>query len=264
MTQIDEFAAHINMLSAVIAQARRLFEHFKIAPQTKNAKLFVLIVLNELVRKCESVEVMAQTGKWSGIAVVTRSTFESFVDLLNCLTLGDDYVTFMIWMSLNQQRSQFQAVVENPESPYSNALEAFVSTQGRTSREILTETIQQMDEISRQLPDEFKNKNGDVIKRDLFRFELAGQVDEYNALYRRLSAGAHGRVSEMQDGIIVDDEIQWPPGEPSEPPLVAADCVCAMLLDACLRVAKAYKKPEAPLKSLAKENAALKREMYGG
>ena len=42
MSQIDEFEAHVDLLSEVIGQAHRLFDRFKIAPNTTNKKLFAL------------------------------------------------------------------------------------------------------------------------------------------------------------------------------------------------------------------------------
>lgn len=263
MSQIDEFDAHIDLLSAVIGQARRLFNCFRIAPRTTNKKLFALIILNEMVRKCESVEAMARASTWAGIVAVTRSAFESYADLVNCLAIGDDYADYMSWMSLKQQRTFFQTGSEYPNSRYFPAIEATLKAKGRTMKTVIAETDQQMDKIARRLPDRFKDKNRKVIRRDQFRFELAGKIDQYNMLYRRLSASTHGRVSDMLEGIMVGNEFQWPPGKPTEPPLVAADCLCAILLESCGRIARAYKKPDAPFKALAKRNAELKREMYG-
>lgn len=263
MSQIDEFETHIDMISEVIGQAHRLFDRLKIAPNSKNKKRFALITLNEVVRKCESVVAMARANAWAGVVVVARSAFESYADLLNCLSLGDDYADYMTWMSFKQQRSLFQTISESPDSKYLQSINKFLITKGGGVKKVIAETSQQLDELANKLPDNFKDKRGCVIARDQFRFEIAGLTDEYNALYRRLSASSHGRISDMLDGIMVGDEIHWPPDKPTEPPLVAADCLSAILLESCIRVAKAYKKPVAPLKVLARKHLELKRELMG-
>jgi len=263
MSQIDEFEAHIDMLSEVIEQAHRLFDRLKIAPNSKNKKLFALITLNEMVRKCESVVAMARANAWAGVVVVTRSAFESYADLLNCLSFGDDYADYMAWMSFKQQRSFFQTISSTPDSKYHQSINKYLITKGGGVKKVAADTNRQLDELANKLPDNFKDKRGSVIGRDQFRFEIAGLTDEYNALYRRLSASSHGRISDMLDGIMVGDDIHWPPVKPTEPPLVAADCLCAMLLESCIRVAKAYKKLGAPLKALARKNAELQREFRG-
>ena len=263
MSQIAEFEAHIDMLSEVIGQAHRLFDRFKIAPNSKNKKIFALISLNEILRKCESVVAMARADSWAGIVVVGRSAFESYADLLNCLSFGDDYADYMVWMSLKQQRSLFQTIGDNPDSIYHQSIDTLLKTKGRGVKKVTAETNQQLDELAKNLPDIFKDKNGDVIGRGQFRFELAAKADEYDALYRRLSASAHGRVSDMLDGIMVGDDIHWPPCKPTSPPLVAADCLCAILLESCGRIANAYKKPDVPLKALVRKRDKLRQELWG-
>lgn len=263
MSQIDEFEAHIDLLSEIIGQAYRLFDRFKIAPKSKNKKLFALITLNEITQKCESVVAMARADSWAGIVVVTRSAFESYADLLNCLSLGDDYADYMIWMSLKQQRSFFQTIGDDPDSKYYQSIDTHLKTKGGSVKKVIAETNQQLDELAKKLPDRFKDKNGRVVGRDRLRFEIAGIANEYNTLYRRLSASAHGRLSDMLDGIMVGDDINWPPAKPTEPPLVAADCLGAILLESCGRMATAYKKPDAPLKALVKKQAGLRRDLYG-
>ena len=262
MSEQEQFDAHAEILSKIIGQAKKLIQSFKVAPQTKNKKIFALIILNEIISKCESVEAMARANTWSGINTVTRSALESYADLLNVLTYGDDYADYMSWMSLNQQRSTFQAIVSNPASKYAKILEAGLKvTQGRTPTDILAETKRQMGAAEQRLTDKFKNKNGGVRNRDIFRFELADKVDEYDMLYRRLSASAHGRVSDMLNGIMHGNKIRWPPTDPDEPPLVAIDCLCSFLIESCGYVAKAFNRTDVPLRALAKEHLALRRPM---
>lgn len=227
----------------------------------KDEKLFALVILNEIVRKCESVVAMARAGSWAGINVVTRSAFESYADLVNCLSLGEDYVNYMTWMSFKQQQSFLQSINHTPDSRYHKSIDSVLNAKGRGIEDVVTETKQQIEDLASDLPDRFKDKNGDVIRRDQFRIEIADIIDEYNALYRRLSASAHGRLSDMIDRIMVGDDIQWPPSKPTEPPLVAADCLCAILLESCGRLAKVYRKADAPLKSLARKHTELRREL---
>ena len=261
MSDKDEFDEIAAVLSNVIRESKRLLTRFKVAPRTKRYKLFALIVLNELFRKCESVEAMAHASAYSGINVVTRAAFENYADLLNLFKYKDAYPDYMLWAACNQDRSFLQPITEKP-TEFAQSFELGAKTSlGRTPSEMLAETLQQMDAIEQVLPAAFKDRNGKVQKRDILRFELAGKVDEYNSLYRHLSHGAHGRVGAMLEGIMHGDEIQWPPTDPVTRPLVAIDCLSAILIESCGRVAKKFNKPDAPLKKLAKEHAAI-RDTY--
>lgn len=86
----NQFAAQVEMVSRAIPLALALFHSFKIVPATKNKKLFVLIIHKEIVRKCRSVEVMAHPDKCAGVVPVLWSVFESFANLRNLLSLGDE------------------------------------------------------------------------------------------------------------------------------------------------------------------------------
>lgn len=262
--QGGEFAAHMDILSRAIQAAERLLKQFRMAPATTLKKRFALIALNEVVRKCKSVEAMSRPEAWAGIPVVVRSAFESYADLRNCLNYGDDYANYMIWISLNHQLSYFQAIRSNPASPYAQSIEQRLRGK-RPSQNVagvIDETKLYMAELASELPAIFKDRKGKVIPRDIFKFELAGLQNEYNALYRRLSGGAHGRVSDIIDGIVAEQGYRWPPG-PSDPPIAALDCLCAVLIESCRRAAKAYKKPTAPFAALERMRQELRRALYG-
>lgn len=258
----QQFQEIAEVLRDTIRQSRQLLEkRFKIAPKTKRYKLFILIVLTELVRKCESVDAMAKANTHSGINAVTRSAFESYADLLNLLKYKDDYADFMIWVSHNQQRSFLQPMTGDKKSGFSDAFAmSMKESTGESPDQMLLQTLEAMGELEQNLPDIFKNKHGKVQTRDMLRFELANKADAYNLLYRHLSGGAHGRLSAMLEGIATDDgEIQWPPSDSTTPPLVAMDSLCAMLIETSGVVAKQFQKPEAPFKQLARNHAVLRR-----
>jgi len=201
---------------------------------------------------------MARASAYSGINVVTRAAFENYADLLNLFKYQDTYPDYMVWATFNQHRSFLQSITEKP-TKFAQAFETSAKESFRsTPSKMLANTKQQMDAKEQALPATFKDKNGKVQKRDMLRFELADKVDEYNALYRHLSGGAHGRLSAMLEGIMHGNAIHWPPADPVIRPLVAIDCLCAILLESCGRVAQKFNKPEAPLKKIAKEHSAIR------
>ena len=163
-------------------------------------------------------------------------------------------------MSLEQQRSGLQGFVNYPESNYTKSIESTTKAKyGKSLSEIIDETKESMKRLSERLPEEYKDKNGEVLKRDFQRFELAGLAKEYNVLYRRLSGGVHGRVSDMVDGILHGDKVVWPPETHPDPPLAAVDCLCAILLEATIGVCKALGKTDAHVKPIAKAHSEAKR-----
>ena len=264
ITKGDEFAAHMDILSRAIQEADRLLkQQFRMALATTLKKRFVLITLNEIVRKCKSAEAMSSPDIWTGIPVVARSAFESYADLHNCLKCGDDYAQYMMWVSLNHQLVQLRAINSKPDSRFFRSLTSLVKSKYQADLTKMTAELKgHMDEITNRLPKQFKDRKGKVIKREIFRFQLAGLLDEYDALYRRLSGGAHGRISDIISGVVADEGYQWPPG-PADPPIAALGSLCDLLIDACKRSAKAYRKPIAPIASVERANQELRRALYG-
>lgn len=259
MSNKDNFDQFVAVLSKAIAEARRLLFSFKVAPRTKQYKLFALIVLNELVRKCESVEAMAKARAYAGINAVVRAAFESYADLINVLKYKGDYVNYMVWASFNQGRSRLEPMTAAKPSKFAEPFGvAMKETLGQTPVELLADTRRNMDAIAQLLPARFKDKNGKVQKRDVLRFELADKVDEYDVLYRHLSSGAHGRISAVVEGIVHGDTIRWPPSDPVNLPWMAIDSLCAMLLESSGRLAKRFNRPEGAIKELAREHAAIR------
>ena len=120
-----------------------------------------------------------------------------------------------------------------------------------------------MQDLADQLPKEYKDKNGVVLKRDYQRFKLAGLTKEYNVLYRRLSGGVHGRVSDMVDGVLEGDNVVWRPEIHPEPPLTAVDCLCAILLEGTGRICKGLGKTDAHVKPIVKAHSEVKRGLGG-
>lgn len=256
MSERDEFDGIIERLSKTIVAGRRLLDQFKVAPRTKNKKLFLLVTLNELIRKSESVIAMARDYAWAGVGTVVRSGFETYADIHNLTRHGEDYVNYMIWMSFNQQLSSFKGFTKFPESGYAAAFEAGLrANRGVSIEHLIQQTEAEMDFYASKLPDAYKTRRGAVHSRGRFIFELAGIEAEYEIIYRRLSGSAHGRVSDIVDGISVGDEIKWPPAKKLSPPLVATDSLCGMLIESCKTVAKALRKSDVPFRSLAAEQA---------
>jgi len=252
------------ILADACSAGKITLKHCRVARRTKDEKLLMLVSLNELIRKCESVLAMLRDDAWAGIGTVSRSCFETFADIRNLAARGRPYSDYMLWMSLEQERSGLQGILNHPESNYSVSMEERTKSKyGKTLSQIIEDTKSTMNSIADSLPEEYKDKNGGVLKSDFQRFELADLVTEYNVLYRRLSGGAHGRVSDMVDGIVEEDGIVWPPDELPDPPLAAVDCLCAILLEATGRVCKSLGKTNAHVKPIVRAHAGAKRGLGG-
>jgi hypothetical protein len=254
------FNAFADILDEAIEAAHRLLKHFKVAPRTKPQKLYLMIVLNEIARKSGSVLAMARADANAGINVVTRSAFESYADLLNLLRYKRDYVTYMSWASLNQQRTVLAPLASGSKEIY-ESFKKEAQRLGLTPEQMAAETQNLLDEYESNLPALFKNRQGRVNPRDKLRFELAGLEKQYDSLYRQLSGGAHGRISAMIDGIAKVGHVQWPPTEPEYRPSLAIQALCSILLESARRVAIAYKKPVEPFRHIARKQAKLSRKV---
>lgn len=264
MDEIVELRSFRKILGDACNAGRITLKQCRVAPRTKNQKLLLLVALNELIRKCESVLAMLCDDAWAGIGTVSRSAFETYADIRNLLARGEPYVDYMMWMSLEQQRSGLQGFINYPECNYTKSIEATTKSKyGKSLSEIIDDTKESMKNLSDRLPEEYKNKNGEVLKRDFQRFELAGLAEEYNVLYRRLSGGVHGRVSDMVDGILARDKIVWPPDVRPDPPLAAVDCLCAILLEATGRICRALDKTDAHVKPIVRVHSKVRRGLGG-
>jgi len=258
MEENSEFYKILSVLKGAIREAKRLQRHFKVAQQTKRQKLFALMVLNELVRKCESIVAMAESEKDAGIDTVTRAAFENYADFKNLFLHGDDYCEYMIWAASNQQRSFLQPMFEE-ESVFSISFEKSArKARGMSAEQLMDDTKKIMQKTERDLPAKFKTKKGKVQRRDMLKFELAGLEGEYNILYRHLSASSHGRIFGMVDGIFDGEEVKWPPSKPKLRPLVALDSACAMLLENSAFLARKYRKPLPPIKKVIEAHTKLR------
>ena len=263
MIDQQEFDRILKVLDRAIRETRTLLKRFKVAPRTKRHKLFALMVLNEIVRKGDSVVAMANVRSDAGINTIARAALENFADFKNLFKHGDEYTHYMVWAAANQLRSFLQPMTDK-SSDFATSFEKRAKrSMGLSAGELLTHSIDQMQTAEDILSAKFKNKDGKVQRRDLLRFELAGLVGEYNALYRHLSVSAHGRIFGMVDGVLDGEDINWPPSEPVIRPLVALDCICAMLLEASVSLARKYNKPIAPIKTVIKDHVDIRGGKIG-
>ena len=260
MTEREQFDAIAVVLSDAIAATRDLlYRRLKLAPRTKRYKLFALIALNHLMRQCESVAAMASASAFTGINGTVRSAFETYADLLNLLKHKDSYPQYMSWASLKQQETLFRGFAD-PSSPYAKTFDRDSrASYGDSSQQILAEISYQLAEVAKALPKLYRTRKGDVQDRDMFKFELAGKVHEYNALYRHFSGGAHGRISAMGEGIFDSEEfIAWPPAEPVGRPLIAIGAACGMLLECGGLLARQFDRPVSRFNALGRQFAAAR------
>ena len=258
MDEFIELQALHKILDKASNAGRITLSQCRVAPRTKNEKFLLLVALNELIRKCDSVSAMLSGEAWAGVGAVGRSAFETYADIRNLLARGEAYADYMMWMSLEQQRSGFQGFMSYPDSAYAKSIEAITKAKYKRSlSDMIDETKESMKSLSDRLPEEYKDKNGEVMKTDFHKFKLAGLAEEYNTLYRRLSGGVHGRVSDMVDGILAGEETVWPPEVRPDPPVAAVDSLCAILLEAICRVCKALSKTDAHVTPIARTHSEL-------
>lgn len=268
-------AEHTDLLSLLersITAAKSLCASMRIAPRSKHEKLYALMTLYELVRKGESVLAMAKANADSGIPIVVRAAFENYVDIVNLLRHKGTYVAYMTYLSWRQQRSLFQGALDNPESEYSKSL---IRT-GRDEHNI--EVAEQVAFINRQMGGERQQLTRDYMKKnrepsdphaevetsERHRFVLAGRADEYEMIYRYLSAAVHGRVTAMLRGIASEDGIVWPPEDTSERQNAAVDIMTAFILEGAMRIGRRYDQNIAQLAAVQRERAqVLQRLGYG-
>lgn len=212
-----------------------------------------MLVLNDLVRKCESIVAMVERGANRGIDVVARSCFEGYVDLLNLSQFGEEYTFYMQWRSNRQQLSAMQPFVgkhSRTAATYRRQSEHYL---GKSLADVVDEIREENASLARKISNRFRDKTGKIQKRDRLRFELAKHDEEYDLYYRSFSFAVHGDLAGMLEGVTDRGALIWPPLEPVKQPIGALDAVCRMLLASTRRLAKRYKKPVAPLNSLLRE-----------
>jgi hypothetical protein len=254
----ETFDALTILLADSIAATRGLlYGKFKIAPRTKRAKLFALLALNHLMQKCESIAAMARAEAYAGINVTARSAFETYADVLNLFKHPDTYPDYMTWVSFKQQDSLFRLGFSG-ETPHAETLDKMArSESGKSVKDMIAEMTLNLGEIEARLPTLYRNTKGNVQDRDMLKFELAGRVNEYNALFRHLSGSTHGRISAMGDGIFDTDDITWPPAKPVGRPLAAVDSACAMLIECSDLLARKSERSHSQFTALNSRRAAV-------
>ena len=161
---------------------------------------------------------MAQNDAPSGIAVVTWSMFESYVDLVNLLDAGP---RMLLTCNTSLGREPLlQAAINFPDSPFSKVLMTKGLNDHETSVEQMLQHVRTQMAVEREkLTAEFMKRRRDpadpkaeVETSDRYRFVLSNHVDGYECVYRYLSTSAHGRVAALLDGVCGGQrKTRWPP-----------------------------------------------------
>lgn len=253
MNQSDEFKRRLAFLKSATAQARRLLRELKMARRSKPVKRYTLLVLNDLTRKCESIVAMAESKSRRGIDVVARSCFESYVDIINLFQFGDEYTVYMEWRSNRQQLSSMQPFVRR-RSKISDFYERQAQQLfGKNLASVVEDIKSEMAILEKKMASRYKDRNGNVQRRDRLRFELAQHDEEYDQVYRTLSFAVHSNVAGMLEGIADRGTVTWPPGEPANEPIASLNEVSKMLLISTRHLARRYKKPVGPINRLIRQ-----------
>jgi len=229
-------------LAAAVEDATRLLFGLRLAPRSTRQKLNSLILVHGILRKARGVLQLSEGGNFDCIAPLVRSALIHFVDQRNNLNY-DDYGDLLDYIRTDHWMKNLRAHRENPESPYSKSL---IKHRGTGVTESLYTMIstqrRELTAAKAKLAPRYLNKGGSVKSGEYNKFELAGMLDSYHALFRGLSKDVHGNLDTLADPLIGDGGLVWPPSNPT-PSLVQFHVMLDIVLDAAVALARRYRKP---------------------
>lgn len=242
------------LLGETIERTDTLISSMRIVPRTTTAKVFQLVTVNDMLHKAKSVSAMLRGQAYGGVGVTVRSLLESRADLICLFRNPNDHPNCMHYLSVLQQLRIFKAYLKNPKSAYSEAVSSKIkSSTGKDFAEIVDELQELLDELSRRLPKAIYFNGRAVNKRIDHRFNLAGLTEEYESVYRHLSAPTHGDVGTSATGAISKDGWIWPP-EDRAYPLAWVNLCIAIVIDSGVDICKRYRRPVTHYRTLEKQH----------
>lgn len=252
------FNQQLAILNTAVREAGKLADSAKVVQRTKAQKRLGLTVYCNLTAKAESIHTLAQSGKYAGMEIIARSLYENYADLVNIYRYPQNYVDYMFYLSAEQQRSALQAILNFPDSQYSQTILKNAPSQvGLTVEQMLTASKAELQEHARKLTAQYRvpNKNRKpkdrrVDTRVSRRFELAGLNDEYQAIYKMFSKSIHSDIGSMLSAVIQGDDFIWPPAK-VRPSSLVVGLVTKIVIDASLTMSSKLKKPKKPFTELA-------------
>lgn len=260
---VEISATHFNqqlaILKSVVREAGKLADSAKVVQRTKAQKRLGLTVFCNLIAKADSIHTLAEAGKYAGLEIVARSLYENYADLVNIYRYPHNYVDYMFYLSAEQQRSTLQAILNFPESQYSQTiLKSAPSRVGLTVEQMLAASKAEKQEHAKSLTAQYRipNKNRKPKERSVDtrvsrRFELAGLNDEYQAIYKMFSKSIHSDIGSMLSAVVQGDDFIWPPAK-VRPSSLVIGLVTKIVIDMSLSMSTKLKKPKRPFTELAK------------
>jgi len=266
----DQHSDFSTILGGLVKESRLMLDSFQIVSRTSGLKLTGLVLLNEIVRKAESVHHLFDSKNYAGIEIIVRSALENYVDVENLFRYPDTYIYYMQFLSLEHQRKSLQSAVNNPSSPFSQSLSELAPAEmGAPLGEMLSRTKNELEDVKTLLTRQYikgkrraSESGATVDTRARHRFVLSDSVDEYEAMYGALSAAVHGRISSMLNGVVLGERIVWPPEE-AAPPYKEIDLMSIIVYLSCYRVGRKYRRPVTKLNNLRKERDLVLRTHWG-
>jgi len=271
--QIDLNAAQLKseiaILRDTIGAAQHLLQSTNIVVRTTPQKRLALLVFHDLTKKADAVHELAAAGKSAGLEIIARSAFENFVDLLNLYRHPDHYPGYLLYLLAEGQRKGLQALVNNPDSPYSRSIrDQAPKTLGLTIEQMLEDVKLEKKQYERKLTAQFRvsNKKKKVTQRNVdttvkLRAKLAGKSHEYESMYRMYSRPAHADIGSMLSSVIRGDEFVWPPID-TPPSSMAIDLATRMLIEGSILIAKKMTRPKTPFLMLEERYERWAQEIY--
>lgn len=204
----------LDLLNDAVNLAHRLVAHSNLAPKSKPIKALSLAILFQMAEKGSSIHYLASAGLPAGLETIARTMFESHVDLQNLHNYPDDYPNYIFATGALSQRKQLDVMLKNHESPLTSLAETHAAAVGNRSLvDFRAEKETELAELKSLLPEKFfrganKKKLETSIER---RAEWAGLEEEYDWIYRNLSAISHSDLIAVTGQQDQHASNWWPP-----------------------------------------------------
>jgi hypothetical protein len=239
-----------NLINDSLKLGRSFIENTGITKRTSLKKRFVLVALNDIVRKGESIKAMVDAGHVTGCDIVFRSMLEGLVDLLNVIAYADSYPHYMMYRSSGELRKNLLSVKRRPKDGYAKSITRSAPRElGKSVDDMLHELEASIKINRKNLTKQYFD--GGKTKRDpgarvnttaKRRFDLASMEDVYESMYRLCSGATHASVSSMLSGVGKAGDFDWPPDK-EEASMALLDSTAGALITAIQRTARNIGKP---------------------
>lgn len=204
----------LDLLDDVVKLAHKLVADSKLAPKSKPIKALSLAILFQMAEKGQSIHSLASKGLSAGLETIARTMFEPHVDLQNLHNYPDDYSNYILATGTLNQRKQLDNLLKNHESPWTALLESRAAVLGNKSLgDVRTEKDAELAELKSLLPIKFFKDSGRkrLETRIEIRAQWAGLQEEYDLVYRNLSAVSHSDLIVVSGQQSEHASAWWPP-----------------------------------------------------